>query len=135
MVLQRVLACVSLLAALAVSPAQAEERREYVRVTYYHLGGYMRSNIRTFYGAAACSSGRPGSGALAFPQGTVLELPDGQQFTCLDTGNGDYYWKAWIDIWTPSGRLGYQDYEWVTVVRWGYGEDTEAEEAEDYPTN
>lgn len=96
------------------------QQAEYVRVTYYHLGGTMADGVPVHWGAAACSSGRPGSGALAFAQGTVLELPDGYDVTCEDTGNGDYYWKAWIDIWTPAGTLGYNDYEWVSIIRWGW---------------
>ena len=101
---------------------RTEQRQEYVRVTYYHLQGIMRDGSNTHWGAAACSSGRPGSGSLAFARGTILELPDGYQVMCEDTGNGDYYWKGWIDIWTPSGGLGYNDFEWVTVVRWGWDE-------------
>jgi len=106
---------------LIATPAQAyDDRQEYVRVTYYHLNGQMHDGAMVHRGAAACSSGQPGSGALAFPTGTILELPDGYQIICEDTGNGDYYWRGWVDIWTSSGTLGYKDYEWVTVVRWGW---------------
>jgi len=115
----RVLIAAALLTATAF-PVHAEERQEYVRVTYYHLRGRMYDGEPVHRGAAACSSGQPGSGSLAFPTGTILQLSDGLQFTCEDTGYGDYYWKAWIDIWTPSGGLGYQEYEWVTVIRWGW---------------
>lgn len=104
-----------------------DQRQEYVRVTYYHLLGQMRDGATVHRGAAACSSGRPGSGSLAFPMGTVLEFNDGRQVTCEDTGNGDYYWKGWVDVWTPSGTLGYKDFEWVTVICWGWCEDADAE--------
>jgi hypothetical protein len=108
-----------LIGTLLPTPTHAQERREYVRVTYYHLQGTMANGQTVHWGVAACSSGRPGSNALAFPRGSVLEMPDGYRVTCKDTGNGDYYWHAWIDIWTPTGGLGYRDYEWITVVCWG----------------
>lgn len=101
--------------------AQAEEpRQEYVRVTFYTLRGHMASGIWTHLGAAACSYG--------FPMGTVLEMPDGWQVTCLDRGHLGRS-TGWVDIWSPSLRWGYNqiageygDYAWVTVHRWGYGE-------------
>ncbi len=101
---------------------QADLRQEYARITVYHLRGIMRDGNFTHQGAAACSSNRPGSGSVDFGMGTIIEMPDGQDLTCEDTGNGDYYWKAWVDVWEPYGPSGYNDYEWVTIVRWGWGD-------------
>ncbi|HET7638543.1 MAG TPA: hypothetical protein VFK47_07355 [Ktedonobacteraceae bacterium] len=103
---------------------QQQMRQEYVRVTTYHLYGVARDGNYVYPGIAACSSGQPGSDSLAFPTGTQLQFRDDRTVTCEDTGYGDYYWKGWVDVWTPPGtRLPYNDYEWVTVLRWGWESD------------
>ena len=112
----------SLLAALVLprqAHAQEEIRQEFLRVTFYTLPGRMASGAMVHEGAAACSAW--------MPFGTVLELPDGRQVTCLDRGLGDRYWRGWIDIWVPSYRAGlvnveatYGTYSWVNVRRWGW---------------
>lgn len=97
---------------------QTEERREYVRVTYYTLRGYSFSGIPTGYGAAACS--------MWIPLWSVLEFEGGYQVTCIDRGYGDRYWKGWVDVWAPTAGWGqqnvigvYGDYTWVSVICWG----------------
>lgn len=115
----------SLLYFTADVSAQEEEpgivRREYVRVTYYTLPGFMASGVRVYKGAAACSFG--------YPMGSLLEFNDGWQVTCLDRGllgRG----TGWVDVWAPSLAWGrryvagdYGDYTWVRVIRWGWSAD------------
>jgi hypothetical protein len=86
------------------------------RLTYYVLRGTMYSGYQTHWGAAACS--------WNYPIGTVLELPDGFQVTCLDRGLLGS--SGWIDIWAPDHATGrwlaqqYGDWTPATVVRWGW---------------
>jgi hypothetical protein len=47
--------------------------------------------------------------------------------TCLDRGHGDWYWPAWVDVWSPSYPWGllnieadYGLYSHVSVLRWGW---------------
>jgi len=108
-----------LLALLWARPAHAQEIE--VRVTFYVLRGVMASGIYTHKDAAACSKW--------MPFGTQLRLPDGYVVTCLDRGHGDWYWPAWIDIWSPSRQWGllnverdYGLYARVSVLRWGWDE-------------
>jgi hypothetical protein len=114
-----VLIVLSLTTMCATRGARAqEERQEYVRVTFYVLRGAMASGIVTHHGAAACSYG--------FPMGTILEMPDGWEVTCLDRGHLGRD-TGWVDIWAPSLAWGrryvaqdYGNYAWVRVKRWGY---------------
>ncbi len=107
-------------------PASAQEetqdelsyRHEYVRLTFYVIRGPMASGIRTYKGAAACSSG--------FPMGTKLEFKDGWQVDCLDRGRLGAG-TGWVDVWAESMAWGYQNveadygrYAWVKVVCWGW---------------
>lgn len=105
------------------SPADAQEapRREYVRVTFYTLPGRMADGERVYKGAAACSSW--------MPFGTQLMFDDGFVVTCHDRGHGDWYWRGWVDVWSPSYAWGvdnvrhaYGDYTWVQIIRWGWDE-------------
>lgn len=106
-------------ASFALSPPVhgQEVRQEFVRVTFFlPTGNVMRDGTWPYVGAAACGS--------YFPMGTVLELPDGFQVECRDTG---YLGRAQVDIYSPSMSWGrsnieaaYGAYATVSVVRWGY---------------
>jgi hypothetical protein len=115
----------AILLAMTVLPAHAEQRQEYVRVTFYTLRGCMADSGQqcdyTEKDAAACSQW--------IPFGTQLMFNDGYVVTCRDRGRGDWYWKGWVDVWAPSWQWGqdnihsaYGDYTWVTVIRWGWDE-------------
>lgn len=107
---------------LILGTVHAEEvtpRQEYVRVTFYDLPGRMADGQMVHDGAAACSAW--------LPMGTVLEFPDGRQVVCQDRGHGDWYWRGWVDVWTPNYAAGvvgveraYGLYSWVSIVRWGW---------------
>ena len=102
-------------AAFLISEASAETTTN--RLTVYLDRGVMYSGYQTHWGAAACS--------WNYPIGTVLELPDGFQVTCLDRGVLGS--SGWIDIWVPDWSTGrwlqqrYGDWTTATIVRWGWG--------------
>ena len=88
-----------------------------VRLTVYLPTGHvMHSGYYPFWGAAACS--------WNFPEGTVLELPDGHRVTCLDRGLLGA--SGWVDIYTPDWATArwvqayYGPWTTVAIVRWGW---------------
>lgn len=100
---------------LALLLLSQQPRQEYVRTTFYTISGTTASGTRTHIGTAACSRW--------LPFGTRLQFSDGFIVTCEDRGDGDNYWKGWVDVWAPSYRWGrdnvagcYGDYTWVTVL-------------------
>lgn len=115
-----------LLSALLSAPAivaHAEEEsswQEHVRLTFYIDRGTMRWGKQTHLGAAACGS--------YFPAGTRLQFNDDNwTVTCEDTGR---LLSHQVDVWAPSYAWGIQNiektyglYTWVTVLRWGYGDE------------
>ena len=119
-----VLRALLILAMLSIAPvAHADDDeglwQENVRLTFYTIRGTMRWGNQTHLGAAACGS--------YFPAGTKLQFKDGWTVMCEDTGRLGRYQ---VDVWAPSYSWGinnveaaYGTYAWVTVVRWGYGDD------------
>lgn len=90
-----------------------------IRVTFYTLRGVTASGGYTHKDAAACSHW--------IPFGTQLRFFDGYVVTCEDRGHGDWYWPAWVDVWSPSYAWGIANVErdyglWTTVevIRWGW---------------
>ena len=118
----RAAALAALLLLACAVPVQAEASDEVdVRVTFYVQRGVMASGEWTRKDVAACSKW--------MPFGTQLRFPDGYVVTCLDRGHGDWYWPAWVDVWSPSYDWGITNVErdyglWTTVrvIRWGWGE-------------
>lgn len=99
-----------------VQPTHADDVT--VRVTYYYpTGNPTYSGVYPYAGSAACS--------WNFPIGTQLQFEDGYIVICLDRGM--LGWNGWVDIFASDWKTGqyfryhYKKYEYVTILRWGWG--------------
>lgn len=80
-----------------------------VRLTYYLLRGVTYSGAYTGPGVAACS--------WDIPLGSVVSLPDGEAYTCLDRGLLGS--SGWLDVWSAShgdGLWATRYGPWVDVL-------------------
>ena len=123
MAVLRALLLSAIISASTIAPvAHADDGlwQEHVRLTFYNVRGTMRWGKQTHIGAAACGS--------YFPAGTQLKFKeDDWVVTCEDTGHLGAYQ---VDVWAPSYSWGIQNveklyglYAWVTVMRWGWGDE------------
>ena len=78
----------------------------WMRLTYYLLVGVTYSGAWTVPGTAACS--------WNLPLGSVIDLPEGEQFVCRDRGLLGS--SGWLDVWhRPDVAQKYGRYVLATV--------------------